>query len=478
MRLLLLISAAFLSLPLLSMPTQEELDKADALVQEVMKAEMDALRSGRKTREQVADAAVALAKEAQAPAEKYLLLTGAFDQYMRGGAYEKAHSALTTLRTVLPDWKQSDEFSLIDKALRTLASGKGGPVRERYDALKERQQYAQRLKKALAQAKAKPADKKLQLQVAAYYAVLEYWPQALDAFIAGSNPACAAAAELEKESAPPAKIADAWWSASNLKPDFLSSAIRAHAVDLYKKALASNSLAGLQRVAAEKRIAEYESSLAASESPAPTAKSSSSSSFSVGTAKYYGVELVGNSIKESRGILSGFSDKSYAKIKAPFAPRENPFEVVVEFTTGRTIDTLGGILVGLGAKNGFSPFFILDSKVVGYLSSDGKNWDIANGISIGIILKPSTKYLVRCSWNGSVYSWWVKDGDKWHKAAEVKSTLPIFGMELQLGTNRGIRHPFSGSLDLNKSYIGVNGKVWWEGVKGAYRNVANEVRGK
>ena len=45
MRLLLLISAAFLSLPLLSMPTQEELDKADALVQEVMKAEMDALRT-------------------------------------------------------------------------------------------------------------------------------------------------------------------------------------------------------------------------------------------------------------------------------------------------------------------------------------------------------------------------------------------------------------------------------------------------
>ena len=54
-------------------------------MQEVMKAEMDALRSGKKTREQVGDAAVALAKAAQAPAEKYILLTGAFDYYMRGG---------------------------------------------------------------------------------------------------------------------------------------------------------------------------------------------------------------------------------------------------------------------------------------------------------------------------------------------------------------------------------------------------------
>ena len=42
-----------------AMPTQEELDKADALVQEVMKAETEALRSGKKTREQVGDAAVA-----------------------------------------------------------------------------------------------------------------------------------------------------------------------------------------------------------------------------------------------------------------------------------------------------------------------------------------------------------------------------------------------------------------------------------
>lgn len=48
-----------LSLPLLSMPTAEEIAAAEPLVQEVMKAEMDALRSGKKTREQVGDAAVA-----------------------------------------------------------------------------------------------------------------------------------------------------------------------------------------------------------------------------------------------------------------------------------------------------------------------------------------------------------------------------------------------------------------------------------
>lgn len=253
---LLSLLASLLSLPLLSMPTPQEIAAAEPLVQEVMKAEMDALRSGKKTREQVGDAALALAKAAQAPAEKYILLTGAFDYYMRGGAYDKAASALEAVRTAVPDWKGSDEFALIDKAMRVVAFGKGGPVRERYEELKERQQYALRLRKALEQAKAKPSDKKLQFQVATYSAALDRWPQAIDALLAANSPACAAAAKLEKESAPPAKVADAWWSVVDIRPAFLSSAIRSHAVDLYKKALASNSLAGLQKVAAEKRIQE------------------------------------------------------------------------------------------------------------------------------------------------------------------------------------------------------------------------------
>ena len=56
---LLTLFSFLLSLPLRSMPTAEEIAAAEPLVQEVMKAEMDALRSGKKTREQVGDAAVA-----------------------------------------------------------------------------------------------------------------------------------------------------------------------------------------------------------------------------------------------------------------------------------------------------------------------------------------------------------------------------------------------------------------------------------
>lgn len=463
------------SATLAAMPTQEELAKAEPLVQEVMKAEMDALRSGKKTREQVGDAALALAKAAQVPAEKYILLTGAFDYYMRGGAYDKAASALEAVRKAVPDWKGSDEFALIDKAMRVVAFGKGGPVRERYEELKERQQYALRLRKALEQAKAKPSDKKLQFQVATYSAALDRWPQAVDAFLAANNPACAAAAKLEKESAPPAKIADAWWSVVDVRPAFLSSAIRAHAVDLYKKALASNSLAGLQKVAAEKRIAEYESSLVASESPAPTAKSSTSSSPSVGAAKNYGVEPVGNSAKEENGILKGFAEQSYAKIKGKFVPKDAIIEVVVEFTTGDKLDGAAGLLGGQGEKTSFLPFQVSKGRLASSLSSNGKTWDILQCGDLGVPLTPNMTYRVKCIWDGQKYEWAVYDRHAWSVVKTLQSSVPVYGgVDLIMGTHRSGISPFSGSINLRYCYLLIGGKLWWEGKKGAYQNVVND----
>lgn len=465
---LLTLFSFLLSLPLLSMPTAEEIAAAEPLVQEVMKAEMDALRSGKKTREQVGDAALALAKAAQAPAEKYILLTGAFDYYMRGGAYDKAASALEAVRKAVPDWKGSDEFALIDKAMRVVAFGKGGPVRERYEELKERQQYALRLRKALEQAKAKPADKKLQFQVATYSAALGHWPQAVDAFLAANNPACAAAAKLEKESAPPAKIADAWWSVVDIRPAFLASAIRAHAVDLYKKALASNSLAGLQKVAAEKRIQEASAEESASDSPSKS--SATSTTPSVGAAKFTGVKLVGATVKLDKGVLRDFSGVSYALIDSDFSPENAPIEAVIDFTMPDVQVANAGLMGGLGGGNGFTPFYIVGSSAVGYLSTSGKAWDVASSLPIGLPLKPKDTYRVKCEWDGKEYIWSVWRGH-WIVLKRLPSKFHVAGgLKLQLGTNRGYNSAFPGTIDLSKCYIKVGNKLWWEGVKGAYRN--------
>ena len=103
MKLLLSLFSFLLCLSLQAMPTEQELSKAGPLIQELMRDNLVAVRNGKKTREQVGDTAAALAREAQSPAEKYLLLTTAFDHYMRGGSYDKANSSLVNLRTAIPD---------------------------------------------------------------------------------------------------------------------------------------------------------------------------------------------------------------------------------------------------------------------------------------------------------------------------------------------------------------------------------------
>ena len=388
---LLSLLASLLSLPLLSMPTPQEIAAAEPLVQEVMKAEMDALRSGKKTREQVGDAALALAKAAQAPAEKYILLTGAFDYYMRGGAYDKAASALEAVRKAVPDWKGSDEFALIDKAMRVVAFGKGGPVRERYEELKERQQYAIRLRKALEQAKAKPSDKKLQFQVATYSAALDRWPQAVDAFLAANNPACAAAAKLEKESAPPAKIADAWWSVVDIRPAFLSSAIRAHAVDLYKKALDSNSLAGLQKVAAEKRIQEAYATESEKEPAAPTSfgKKSSKAYVQRGlVAQWDGIDNAGYGKHNAKAtVWKDLVGNRDAKLSpdAAFTDKALSLEKSLSYATW-TSEMFGGdftmeFVVDGSACPGFNSIFVAAGDSWSLYAGGPETWVLKNTIA-------------------------------------------------------------------------------------------------
>ena len=65
MRTFSLLVAILSATSLMAMPTAEEIAKAEPLVQEVMKSEMDALRLNRKTRQQVGAAAFKLAQEAQ-----------------------------------------------------------------------------------------------------------------------------------------------------------------------------------------------------------------------------------------------------------------------------------------------------------------------------------------------------------------------------------------------------------------------------
>ena len=90
-----------------TMPTQKELENAAPVVQERLAKERQSVADGRKTRTEVADAAVIMAASADSEAEKVLLLKGAFTFYVRDGQYGKASETLGALRIAID--RVSDE---------------------------------------------------------------------------------------------------------------------------------------------------------------------------------------------------------------------------------------------------------------------------------------------------------------------------------------------------------------------------------
>ena len=71
-----------------AMPTPEETKKVEPLVADLMRDDQAALKSGKKTRIEVAESAMELAYKADSEAAKLLLMKGAFNLYVRAGEFD------------------------------------------------------------------------------------------------------------------------------------------------------------------------------------------------------------------------------------------------------------------------------------------------------------------------------------------------------------------------------------------------------
>ena len=111
-----------------AMPTETELEEAAPVVQARLAKERQVVADGRKTRTEVADAAVIMAASAGSEAEKVLLLKGAFTFYVRDGQYGKASETLGALRIAID--RVSDET--IDSLVKSVEGAVEAEDRPRF----------------------------------------------------------------------------------------------------------------------------------------------------------------------------------------------------------------------------------------------------------------------------------------------------------------------------------------------------------
>ena len=195
---------------------------------------------------------------------------------------------------------------------------------------------------------------------------------------------------------------------------------------------------------------------------------------------YTGVSLVGSSVQNNNGILSGFTGSSYATMPFYWTAGASQIEAVIKIHFSQT-GSAQGIWGCVGGANAFTPFYYNgpNGPLGSYLSTTGNSWqcspagdgakrvawDNSSPLAAGDYLLREI-YESRHIKTGRFSSGWTEETNN-----SLETIYGASNLVPQLGTNRGSNNPFLGTIDLNYTYLYRDGELWWEGAAGAYKNV-------
>ena len=239
-----------------AMPTPEQIRVAERVVGELMGDDQAALKSGRKTRAEVAGSAMALVGTAESNAEKLVLMKGAYSLYVRAGEFDKAVETLRSLRTTIPDIPPSYMVTIIEDSLRGTPRRDDARLTRILDATRTLARYSSEVAELVRALRKTPGDQTLRRSQAEHHACLGKWDLALENFAAVEGRAGEIAKAERDGSVDAAAAADFWWSYASGKAKELEKCLRAHAAEYYEKAIISGTITDLNKLLAERRIAE------------------------------------------------------------------------------------------------------------------------------------------------------------------------------------------------------------------------------
>lgn len=178
--------------------------------------------------------------------------------------------------------------------------------------------------------------------------------------------------------------------------------------------------------------------------------------------EYSNVSIVG-SLTDNNGVLSGFSTTSYARLPIDFDVSDgSAWEAVYKVTTGSDVTTSQYFVGSLLSGKSHDPFIIgiYNNSLSAYI-----NYDLtttSTEIASSITPQSNTEYTIKLEFTGSAYNLYI-DGVL---EATVSSSTPVWTSNVILGVqsaSSGLAGNWLGSIDLNNSYMNINGSRWWTG---------------
>lgn len=177
------------------------------------------------------------------------------------------------------------------------------------------------------------------------------------------------------------------------------------------------------------------------------------------------------------GIAQNFSSSNYLTLPKNFDVADGSnWEMVWKITTPKSLTSAAAILCRNSSSGYASRLYIENDKsILLALSNNSSNWLVK--ISGGSVT-PNTEYLIKCNYYEGVYSLYVSenvDSPDWvllgtqEAGAYTQTDFTRIGYGYDSGS--GVGYAMDGSIDLTKSYIKINNKMWWHGTKSYELNV-------
>ena len=190
-------------------------------------------------------------------------------------------------------------------------------------------------------------------------------------------------------------------------------------------------------------------------------------------AKQYNVNIIGNLINND-GVLSGFSASNYAKLNKSFQPGSASWEIVYKINTDNTPS--GAIFgnTGFTYQNAPQVGINSNSKFQIYVPANGTQGgghNIVDGATGTYTVLANTTYWIKLYFTGSEYAFdYSLDGETYINDYSYTSSTIMYqpNVTFNIGYNSWDVSSvdfFTGTIDLNESYIKVNGVTWWQGTQ-------------
>ena len=188
--------------------------------------------------------------------------------------------------------------------------------------------------------------------------------------------------------------------------------------------------------------------------------------YNTSTDKYSNVTKIG-SVVDTDGVLSGFSASNYVKtLNTINLNSADSWEII----TKHNITSVGSINDGfMGILGGaFNVNYYINSanKATVELSSNGTSYDIGSMSMLNAIVL-NTDFYLKLEFIGTAYNFYYsEDGENYTLQGTISSSAKVSSRNnyFALGVDESGSHTsWQGSIDLNESYINIDGQRWWSG---------------